>query len=84
VKKLVGGTTDPLRYVHCVQESWRFTHNRDLVPVWPPQWVGFHHLPREVWQVDVDGAGVSRAVALTLLKLLRNGQLAGPLLLQAP
>ncbi|BDA47587.1 Lipase at C-terminar half [Coccomyxa sp. Obi] len=38
--------------------SWRFTHNRDIVPSWPPQWVGFHHLPREVWQVDFGVAGV--------------------------
>lgn len=47
----------------CVpQESWRFTHNRDIVPSWPPQWVGFHHLPREVWQVDFGVAGVRCAV----------------------
>ena len=42
-----------------LQESWRFTHNRDLVPSWPPTWVGFHHLAREVWQVDFGAAGVS-------------------------
>lgn len=41
-----------------LQESWRFTHNRDLVPSWPPTWVGFHHLAREVWQVDFGAAGV--------------------------
>ena len=42
----------------CAQASWRFTHNRDIVPSWPPTWVGFHHVAREVWQVDFDGAGV--------------------------
>ena len=41
-----------------MQAHWRFTHNRDIVPSWPPTWVGFHHLPREVWQVDFGAAGV--------------------------
>ena len=48
-----------MRSLGCLQESWRFTHNRDLVPSWPPTWVGFHHLAREVWQVDFGAAGVS-------------------------
>lgn len=48
-----------------VQASYRFTHNRDIVPSWPPTWVGFHHLPREVWQVDFGDAGV-RAYTQTL------------------
>jgi len=34
------------------QMSVRFTHNRDIVPAWPPTWVGFHHVATEVWQVD--------------------------------
>ncbi len=29
------------------------------MPSWPPTWVGFHHLAREVWQVDFGAAGVS-------------------------
>lgn len=28
------------------------THNRDIVPSVPLQLMGFHHVPREVWQVD--------------------------------
>ena len=39
-------------YVHVVQESVRVTHNRDIVPSVPPQYVGFHHVAREVWQLD--------------------------------
>ena len=34
------------------QTSVRFTHNRDIVPAWPPTWVGFHHVATEIWQVD--------------------------------
>lgn len=39
-----------------VAESWRFTHGRDIVPSVPPQLLGFHHVSREVWIVDVAGA----------------------------
>ncbi|KAI7835696.1 hypothetical protein COHA_010435 [Chlorella ohadii] len=35
-------------YVH-----WRFTHNRDIVPSVPPGYMGFYHLSREVWLVDI-------------------------------
>jgi Lipase (class 3) len=35
-------------------ESWRFTHGRDIVPSVPPLLMGFHHVSREVWLVDVD------------------------------
>lgn len=35
-----------------MQESVRVTHNRDIVPSVPPQYVGFHHVAREVWQLD--------------------------------
>jgi len=31
-----------------VKESWRFTHNRDIVPSLPPELMGFRHLAREV------------------------------------
>ena len=34
------------------------THNRDLVPNWPPVWVGFHHVATEVWVIDVSIAHV--------------------------
>lgn len=40
-----------------VTEAWRFTHGRDIVPSVPPQLLGFHHVSREVWLVDVEGAG---------------------------
>jgi hypothetical protein len=33
-----------------VNETWRFTHNRDVVPSLPPQLIGFHHVAREVRQ----------------------------------
>jgi hypothetical protein len=29
-------------------ESWRLTHNRDIVPSVPLQIMGFHHVSREV------------------------------------
>ena len=41
--------------------SVRFTHNRDIVPAWPPTWVGFHHVATEIWQVDVLGLGSVRS-----------------------
>jgi pimeloyl-ACP methyl ester carboxylesterase len=37
-----------------VAESWRFTHGRDIVPSLPPTMMGFRHVSREVWVVDVD------------------------------
>jgi hypothetical protein len=37
-------------------ESWRFTHARDIVPSVPVQMMGFHHVSREVWLVDVPDA----------------------------
>lgn len=37
-----------------MNESWRFTHNRDVVPSLPPTLIGFHHVAREVWSVDVE------------------------------
>jgi hypothetical protein len=42
-----------------VAQSWRFTHNRDVVPSLPPSVLGFHHTAREVWLVDVE-AGILR------------------------
>ena len=53
------------RRVVRVQASYRFTHNRDIVPSWPPTWVGFHHLPREVWQVDFGDAGVRAPLSMS-------------------
>ncbi|KAJ9521204.1 hypothetical protein QJQ45_022927 [Haematococcus lacustris] len=40
-----------------VVESWRFTHNRDVVPSLPPQLIGFHHVAREAWTVDMTTSG---------------------------
>ena len=40
-----------------VSESFRFTHNCDVVPSLPPQLIGFHHVAREVWLVDVTEYG---------------------------
>lgn len=34
-------------------QSWRFTHNRDIVPALPWEVFGYWHVPREIWQVDV-------------------------------
>lgn len=40
-----------------MDESWRFTHNRDIVPSVPLQLMGFHHVAREIWEVDVEVPG---------------------------
>ncbi|GIL79005.1 hypothetical protein Vretimale_85 [Volvox reticuliferus] len=37
-----------------IDVSWRFTHNRDIVPSVPLQLMGFQHVAREVWEVDVE------------------------------
>lgn len=36
-----------------IKVHWRFTHNRDIVPSVPPGYMGFYHLSREVWLVDI-------------------------------
>lgn len=36
-----------------VGPSWRFTHDRDIVPSVPPGYMGFHHLAHEIWVVDL-------------------------------
>lgn len=36
-----------------IASSWRFTHNRDIVPSVPPGYMGFQHVSREVWVVDL-------------------------------
>ena len=41
-------SADRLRAVCHLQESFRVTHNRDIVPSVPLQLMGFHHVPREV------------------------------------
>lgn len=35
-----------------IGDSIRLTHRKDIVPTVPPQWLGFHHVAREVWSVD--------------------------------
>eukprot|EP00879_Flechtneria_rotunda_P002634 GHRR01002836.1.p1 GENE.GHRR01002836.1~~GHRR01002836.1.p1 ORF type:complete len:374 (+),score=82.49 GHRR01002836.1:316-1437(+) len=52
----VGNTVFAQFFNTHITESWRFTHGRDIVPSVPPQLMGFHHVPREVWLVDVAGA----------------------------
>lgn len=47
--------------------SWRFTHNRDLVPSMPPRWLGFHHVGREVWLLDMPGCLSDRAQPLMVV-----------------
>lgn len=37
-----------------IQESYRFTHNRDIVPSVPLQIMGFHHIAQEVWIVTFE------------------------------
>jgi hypothetical protein len=36
-----------------ITDAWRFTHGRDIVPSVPLQLMGFHHVSREIWLVDV-------------------------------
>lgn len=36
-----------------VPQNVRFTHNRDMIPSLPPMYMGFSHIPQEVWLVDV-------------------------------
>ena len=36
-----------------VPQHVRFTHNRDMIPSLPPVYMGFSHIPQEVWLVDV-------------------------------
>lgn len=40
-------------YNKTIPHSWRFTHNKDIVPTLPFESMGYWHTPREVWQVDV-------------------------------
>eukprot|EP00890_Picochlorum_soloecismus_P005060 jgi/Picsp_1/5555/NSC_02914-R1_alpha beta-hydrolase domain-containing protein len=35
-----------------IAPHWRFTHNRDVVPSVPPQYMGFSHVAQEIWVVD--------------------------------
>lgn len=51
----VGNAAFDAFFMQHVQESWRLTHNRDIVPSVPLQLMGFHHVPREVWEVSFDG-----------------------------
>ncbi|KAG2423394.1 hypothetical protein HXX76_015359 [Chlamydomonas incerta] len=50
-----------------IDVSWRFTHNRDVVPSVPLQLMGFQHVAREVWEVDVDDPGAAGGVERKLL-----------------
>ncbi len=37
-----------------MEESWRFTHEKDIVPSLPPTFLGYHHVAREIWTLDVE------------------------------
>ncbi|GAX78569.1 hypothetical protein CEUSTIGMA_g6009.t1 [Chlamydomonas eustigma] len=50
----VGNAAFHVFYEGLMAESWRFTHNRDVVPSLPPWFLGFHHVAREVWTIDVE------------------------------
>eukprot|EP00882_Tetradesmus_deserticola_P002590 GHRQ01002755.1.p1 GENE.GHRQ01002755.1~~GHRQ01002755.1.p1 ORF type:complete len:377 (+),score=93.13 GHRQ01002755.1:172-1302(+) len=62
----VGNSVFAEFFAQKVSESWRFTHGRDIVPSVPPQLLGFRHVSREVWLVDVDGgaAGVEQHIVV--------------------
>lgn len=47
--------------------SWRLTHNRDMVPSVPLQLMGFQHVAREVWEVDVEDPSSAGNVRRKLL-----------------
>ena len=38
--------------------QWRVTHNRDIVPHLPEQFLGFHHTPTEVFYRNTSHRGV--------------------------
>lgn len=42
-----------------VDYSIRFTHDYDIVPSLPPPFFGFHHFPREVWQLDLTAGSLA-------------------------
>ncbi|PNH11480.1 Lipase [Tetrabaena socialis] len=54
--------------------SWRFTHNRDIVPSVPMQLMGFHHVAREVWEVDVEDPSIAGGVERKLLMCDGTGE----------
>ncbi|GFR42703.1 hypothetical protein Agub_g3626 [Astrephomene gubernaculifera] len=60
-----------------IDVSWRFTHNRDIVPSVPLQLMGFQHVAREVWEVDVEdpsGGGGGGPVGRKLLMCDGSGE----------
>lgn len=44
-------------YRETIKNSWRLTHDKDIVPALPWMIMGYWHTPREVWQVDVPSGG---------------------------
>eukprot|EP00198_Chlamydomonas_reinhardtii_P009629 XP_001698966.1 predicted protein [Chlamydomonas reinhardtii] len=57
-----------------IDVSWRFTHNRDVVPSVPLQLMGFQHVAREVWEVDVDDPSAAGGVERKLLLCDGSGE----------
>ncbi|KXZ42036.1 hypothetical protein GPECTOR_218g460 [Gonium pectorale] len=57
-----------------VDVSWRFTHNRDIVPSVPLQLMGFQHVAREVWEVDVEDPSKAGGAERKLLLCDASGE----------
>lgn len=49
----VGNAVFAAWFKDTVPQHVRFTHNRDMIPSLPPMYMGFSHIPHEVWLVDV-------------------------------
>uniref|UniRef100_A0A7S0VBB5 Fungal lipase-type domain-containing protein n=1 Tax=Polytomella parva TaxID=51329 RepID=A0A7S0VBB5_9CHLO len=63
----VGNWAYALLYANYMTRSWRFTHDRDVVPSVPLQVMGFHHVAREAWIVDMatrDGTYINQKVLM--------------------
>ncbi|GLC54136.1 hypothetical protein PLESTB_000827800 [Pleodorina starrii] len=56
-----------------IDVSWRFTHNRDIVPSVPLQLMGFQHVAREVWEVDVEDPSAASSGGVERKLLLCDG-----------
>ena len=60
-----------------LNQSWRVTHQRDIVPSLPPLLFGFHHLAREVWTMDLK-AGRAEAAQTMVERRRMRGESASP------
>eukprot|EP00803_Ostreobium_quekettii_P002472 evm.model.scf_930.3 EVM.evm.TU.scf_930.3 scf_930:19685-24519(-) len=48
-----------------IEHSWRFTHDKDIVPSLPYEFMGYWHTPREVWQVDIPDSSSPSGIKMT-------------------